>query len=441
MTDNVLSAFIGFGKFDPVMIAPDQDDRVSACLRGLSAHSKAEDFMIGDLAQDDFWPAQGDWRAAYRPYVVKAGILHVPVKGVLLHDMPYSIGSYATGYYYIQKAIERGVQDPEVKGIALVCDSPGGHVAGCFELVDRIYQLRSEKPIQAFAHESAYSAAYAIASAASKITVSKTGGVGSIGVVTMHVDYSSQMDKLGVKVTFIFAGSHKVDGNPYEALPKDVKARIQSRIDQSYAVFCQAVARNRNMKESAVRATEALTFTASEAVDQKLADKIGPLDTALADFAAYLCGETDGDEDMAEKQNDAAADQAAAKAREEAAAAQATAVAAAATAERKRIAGIKACENAKDRPTAAESLAMNTDMSVEAANTLLGTLPKEAKEAASAEEPTNKGSKGFDAVMQEEGKSGVKAGNGSETKDEASEAAKTSQRILGAFFGKADAKA
>ena len=70
-------------------------------------------------------------------------------------------------------------------------------VAGNFDLVDRIFAARGVKPIRAYAAESAYSAAYSIASAADDITVSRTGGVGSIGVVTVHADYSQALDAGG----------------------------------------------------------------------------------------------------------------------------------------------------------------------------------------------------------------------------------------------------
>ncbi|TOL42864.1 serine peptidase, partial [Vibrio parahaemolyticus] len=71
-------------------------------------------------------------------------------------------------------------------GICLDIDSPGGEVAGCFDLVDLIYELRGKKPIYAILSENAYSAAYAIASAADKIYVPRTGGVGSVGVIVIH---------------------------------------------------------------------------------------------------------------------------------------------------------------------------------------------------------------------------------------------------------------
>ncbi|TCR95972.1 S49 family peptidase [Rhizobium sp. BK418] len=238
--------------------------------------------------QDDFWPAPDSWLAAYRPYVVKGGILMIPVKGVLLFGVGYAIGDYATGYVYIAKALERGLADPNVKGIALIVDSPGGHVAGNFDLADKIFAARSQKPIHAFAAENAYSAAYSIASACKTVTVARTGGVGSIGVVTVHLDVSAAIGDAGLKVTFIHYGRHKVDGNAYEALPADVRDRIQARIDGLGELFVSTVARNRAIDAQAVRDTEALTYSADEAITLNLADKVGAFDDALADFASYL---------------------------------------------------------------------------------------------------------------------------------------------------------
>lgn len=428
MRNAVVANFAGFGDYDAVTIAPDQNARVTACLRALAEGPHAQDMFAAQTQnafgqQDEFWNTDG-WESHYRPYVVKDGVLLVPVKGVLLHNFPYAVGSYATGYYYIQRAVERGLIDSNVKGIALVCDSPGGHVAGCFELVDRIYQARSKKPIAAFAHEHAYSAAYAVASAASKITVSRTGGVGSIGVVTMHVDFSKALEADGIKVTFIFAGKHKVDGNPYEPLSKDAQERIQARIDEAYGVFVGAVARNRKMEESAVRKTEALTFGSSEAVERGLADAIGPLDDALAAFCAGLEVE-DGDEDMTTQTKPA---EGVSQAEHEAAVAAAASTAAAAA--KKRIADIKACDEAKDRPAAAESVAMNTDLDLAAAKAFLASLPKEAKAK------TNEGDSGFDRAM-DRAESGPGAGDEEEDEpqSDAAKADAAAERILGNVFG------
>lgn len=273
----------------PAMLHPGMQVRFEAFLQSAQVTLSRLEAPSGKVAmQDDFWPAPDSWLAAYRPYVVKGGILMIPVKGVLLFGVGYAIGSYATGYVYITKALERGLADPNVKGIAFIIDSPGGHVAGNFDLADKIFAARGQKPIHAFAAEDAYSAAYSIASACKTVTVARTGGVGSIGVVTVHVDMSAAIGDAGLKITFIHYGKHKVDGNAYEALPADVKERIQARIDGLGELFVSTVARNRGMDAQAVRDTEALTYSADESISLGLADKMGSLDDALADFASYL---------------------------------------------------------------------------------------------------------------------------------------------------------
>jgi signal peptide peptidase SppA len=366
---------------------------------------------------ETFWYPVDDWRSSYRPYVVRDGILQIPVKGVLLNGFPWADGKWATGYEYIWQAFVRGQQDPDVKGVALVCDTPGGMVAGNFDLVDRIAAWPDRKPLWGFAHESAYSAGYSIISTADKIWVSRSGGVGSIGVVTSHVDWSEWNKEFGLKITYIFAGAHKVDGNPDEPLPDDVKNRIQARIDATYDVFVSTVARNRpQLSEAEVRATEALTFSASEAVSNKLADAIGPFDDALADFSATL-NPYEGDDNMADL-SQADLDTARTQGREDGVAQGRTEGAAA---ERVRISAILESAEALARPAAARMLAFDTDKDSASAIVALGKLPPEATASApkaADPEPTAGAPPGMlDAAMQS-GNPDLGSGNASDSSTE-----------------------
>lgn len=366
-----------------LMVSPTAEAEVNACINAIAAHPRAAEFFYdAPSAEDTFWPEPDSWLAQYRPYVVDAdGILHIPVKGVLLNDFGFALGNYATGYDYIWQAFKRGLEDSNVKGIALIINSPGGLVAGNFELVDKMYARRGEKPLRAFAADHAYSAAYSICSVADlgEINVTRTGGVGSIGVVIGHMDVSQAMATAGYKMTFIHYGKHKVDGNPYEPLPADVKARIQSRIDEMGEIFVSTVARNRGMDEKAIRDTEALTFTASEAVANGLADKIGTLEDAVAAFAADLSS-TDGDEEMSNNQDTAAANEAAVNdARTEG---RADGFAAGATAERTRIAAILDAPEAEGKQKLARHLAFATGSTAEDAIGMLAVAAAEAAPAA-----------------------------------------------------------
>ena len=386
----------------PVLVSEDLKSQFEALIASAVEHqdwSRIESSMAATpMAGDDFWDCE-EWEESLKPYNVNQdGILFVPVRGVLLHNFPYAFGNWATGYLYIQKVIERGLEDANVRGIALLCNSPGGMVAGCFEAVDKIYARRGEKPIRAFAHEAAYSAAYAIASVADSIVVSKTGGVGSIGVVTSHVDWSKWNEDFGLKYTFIFAGKHKVDGNPEEPLSDDAKNRIQARIDELYDVFVSSVARNRGLEEQAVRETEALTYTATQAVSIGLADAIGPLDDAVAQFCVDLSTLNTGEQAMSNKtDNTAVVEQAVHE--QAVAAAKAEGVAEGAAAATARIGAILGSEEAKGRETLANHFAFKTEMSAEDAVAALAVSPKaESAPSGQAQEQTE-GEGGFDAAM------------------------------------------
>jgi ClpP class serine protease len=208
----------------------------------------------------------------------------IPISGTLVQKnetvRPYS---GMTGYDGIRQALALALDDPAVSRIALDIDSPGGEVAGCFDLVDSIYGARGDKPIWAILNEMAFSAAYAIASAADRIVVPRTGGTGSIGVICMHVDFSKAYSDAGLKVTFITSegADRKADGHPEIPLSAEALAAIQADIDAMGALFYDTVARNRGLASTGVRDLAAATFLGAKGVDAGLADAVMAPDAAF----------------------------------------------------------------------------------------------------------------------------------------------------------------
>lgn len=370
------------------------------------------DTNAGGEPDADFWET-ARWA---RPYVVKNGILRVPVVGILLHRFPYSFGSMATGYEYIRQALRRGLSDDQVKGIVLDVDSPGGMVSGCFDLADELFEAREEKPTMAVVQEHAYSAGYALASSASEIVVARTGGVGSIGVLGTHVDMSEALKDRGLKFTFITAGEGKEDGRPELPLSDKAKAEMQKRVDSHYQIFVSTVARNRSIEDSAIRKFGAKGFVASESVEAGLTDKIGSFDDAMAAFAVNL-NMPKGDDFMAEKDN--AVDQAAHnKAVEDARAeGKRDGLAEGARAERERVQTILGSDEAAKNPQMAQFVALESDFDVDKAKAFLAKAP-------AAEAPANPEAaapSGFDSAMERSGNPDLGAANrpddGAETVD------------------------
>lgn len=398
----------------PVMVDRAGADWLKQNLDGAAlASAKLDTRLSGEqpVMQDDFWPSSDSWLSYYRPYNVVQGTLYVPIKGILVHDYGYALGDWLTGYTYIAKAFERGMQDPEVQRIAMVISSGGGEVAGNFDLVDKIFSMRGTKPIQAFVNEAAYSAAYSLASAADKISMTRTAGVGSIGVVTAHVDYSGAMEKAGIVVTFVHAGDHKVDGNSYTKLPEDVKKRMQARIDSLYDIFVSTVARNRGMEDKAVRDTEALTYSANDAISIGLADEVLPFEEAVAAFSGALTDDPDAapgdnseDEDMFTQEDlDKARAEGVAQGKSEGA-----------NAEKARIKGILTAEAATNRSAVAFHLALNTNQTVEEATGLLAVTP----ESASTTTQPEKAGKAFEEAMSKDNPNIKPGGEGAHVEEQ-----------------------
>jgi signal peptide peptidase SppA len=215
----------------------------------------------------------------------------VSVIGTLVSRSGYlDAASGLQSYGEISDALAFAMDDPTVRGVILDVDSPGGEVGGLFDLVEQIEAIRSAsaKPLWAVANESALSAAYAIASTADRVYVTRTGEVGSIGVVAVHVDESGADAKAGLAWTFVFAGERKVDANAHEPLSERARATIQADVDRLYAEFCALVAANRGLSPEAVRSTDAAIYRGELAIRAGLADRLGTLDLAIAEMAAKL---------------------------------------------------------------------------------------------------------------------------------------------------------
>ena len=227
--------------------------------------------------------------------VTESGIAVVPVLGPLVARGDWLTELFGASVYgEVGDAVAAALADPSVPGVVMEIDSPGGEVAGMFDLADRLTSLRASagKPLWAVASESATSAAYAIASAAERIYVTRTGEVGSIGVVAAHVDQSAADAKAGLAWTFLHAGARKLDGNPHEPLSDPARGAIQEDVDALYDQLVGLVARNRNLTPEAVRATEAAIYRGRGGIAMGLADRIGTVETALADMTAALAAPT-----------------------------------------------------------------------------------------------------------------------------------------------------
>ncbi len=218
-----------------------------------------------------------------------ARIAVIPIHGTLVRrTVGLEAESGLASYTAIGDKLDAALADPNVAAILLDVDSPGGESGGVFDLADRIRAATAVKPVWAVANDMAFSAAYALACAASRVFVSRTGGVGSIGVIAMHVDQSAKDARDGIRYTAVFAGARKNDLNPHEPITDEAQAQLQAEVSRIYGLFVATVATCRGITPEAVAATEAGLFFGQDAVAAGLADAVGTFDDALVQLTQSL---------------------------------------------------------------------------------------------------------------------------------------------------------
>lgn len=199
-------------------------------------------------------------------------------------------GPGCTSTQQFSAALRELVADNSISQILIDIDSPGGSVYGVTELASEILQARDQKPVIALANSLAASAAYWIGASASEFYVTPGGEVGSIGVWQAHFDYSRAFEEDGVKPTLISAGKFKVEGNPYVPLDKQAQAFMQSRVDDYYNAFIQAVSIGRNVpiKDVQTGMGEGRILGAQAALAQNMVDGVATFDEVLAKMQANV---------------------------------------------------------------------------------------------------------------------------------------------------------
>ena len=199
------------------------------------------------------------------------GAAIIPVLGPLFR------GSYNR----IRSRIKEAAADSSVRVIVLRINSPGGLVSGVKELADFIGKV--DKPVYAYADGLMASAAYWIGSAAKQIAAPVTASVGSIGVRTLHIDWSKWNERQGLAFTHLAAGSYKVLGNEDEPLSKEAKNYFLDQLNTLYDIFVGSVASQRKTdRRKAEKMADGKIFLAEDAKE------VGLIDRIETDFESYL---------------------------------------------------------------------------------------------------------------------------------------------------------
>ena len=259
MQNNIISKIIN----TPLLIKPSQVDNVFATMAIDNEHKVSSSLL---------------------PEAAGGSVAVIPICGVLSHRssglFSFVFGETAN-YERIGQQFHAALNDDSVDTIVFDVDSPGGVVAGAFDLADEIHQARGIKPIVAIVNECALSAAYLLASAADKVYLSRTADAGGIGIIVFHCDQSEAEKAAGLNYTAIYAGDRKNDFTPHEPLSKEAYQEAKQKIDSTYDLFVSTVARNRGLSPQTIIDTQAAIYSGSNAVEVGLADGVMSFNYAI----------------------------------------------------------------------------------------------------------------------------------------------------------------
>ena len=227
-----------------------------------------------------------------RPRTLKTdGIAVLRVNGII-SNKPGFFSEFAggTAMSLFTAEVNAAAASPGVKGIAILFDSPGGTVGGVAAAAAAIRTARRAKPVVAIVDDLAASAAFWLASQASKIIIVPGGNTGSLGVFGLHVDLSEALKKAGIKPTFIASTAEKVELSPFFPLSAEAKAAAQREVDLIFNDFLKDVALGRGLPVAVVKKDfgRGRLVNARDALRQGLVDGTSSVDRALQDVTRTL---------------------------------------------------------------------------------------------------------------------------------------------------------
>jgi protease-4 len=192
----------------------------------------------------------------------------------------------------VKEELEKAAKDRRIKAIVLRINSPGGTVSASDMVHHEIIAFKKEHnvPVVACLMGLAASGGYYVAQAADAIVAHPTGITGSIGVVAMKLNVKGLMEKLGVGSDVVKSGKWKDFWSPFKPASDQEKQMMQTIIDDFYGRFVTVVAQGRRLSRPEVKqVADGRIYTASQAKDLGLVDRLGYLDDAL-DLAKAKAG-------------------------------------------------------------------------------------------------------------------------------------------------------
>lgn len=247
----------------PWAILPDMLETIATVARRENENIEAVEARLGRPLQNT------------RKVTMRDQVAVIPVTGpIFRYANLFTDVSGATSLEVLTRDFTAAADDPAVKHIVLNIDSPGGQANGIAELAQLV--RASAKPVTAYVDGQAASAAYWLAASASRIVMSKTAMVGSIGAV-VTLDAKKREGQIEI------VSSQSPNKRP-DITTDAGRGQIQALIDGLAQVFINDVAQYRGVSAETVitKFGGGGVFLAAEAVALGMADEVGTFEGLIA---------------------------------------------------------------------------------------------------------------------------------------------------------------
>lgn len=184
----------------------------------------------------------------------------------------------------VREQLNMATNDPNIKAIILMINSPGGEVTASDLIYHELLQFKKKQkiPIITNIRSVAASGGYYIAMASDHIIANPTAIIGSIGVVYTSINLSKLLNKIGVESTIYKSGKFKDMGSPLKPVTPEEGQIFQALIDSFFKKFVGIVATGRKMNpDQVIPLANGQVFTSEEAKKQNLIDEVGYFEKTL----------------------------------------------------------------------------------------------------------------------------------------------------------------
>jgi protease-4 len=181
--------------------------------------------------------------------------------------------------------LDKAAEDKSVKAVVLRLNSPGGSVAASDIMYHSLMEFRREtgKPVIACILGLGCSGAYYIACGCDGIVAQPSSVVGNIGTIFQTFSVAGTMEKIGVKAVTIKSGELKDMASPLHDLSDEERIVLEGIIEHHSEQFFEVVRKGRKTidEQKMAELSDGRVFTAGQALEQGLIDKVGYLDDGI----------------------------------------------------------------------------------------------------------------------------------------------------------------